>query len=119
MKHNEQEKEWKRKKENLKRCSLREVKQMLGFTGKGFRAVIAWCKEHDILVFGEGRRKRILLREWNLIQKQQLIEAIKDKYADWKDRLKRKGIEVDRLEKQADQVYIPKSKYAKNFMKDE
>jgi len=82
-------------KDEFKTISLLQVKDMLGYTGKGFRSVIRWCVKKKITVFGDGRRKRILESEWIKTQQKDLIHSIKLSYPySWIKELKRRGIQL-------------------------
>ena len=84
-----------KKKEEFKTISLQKVKEMLGYTGKGFRSVIRWCTKKKITVFGDGRRRRILESDWIKTQQKDLIRSIKLTYpSTWMKELKRRGIRL-------------------------
>lgn len=83
------------KKDKFKTISLQKVKEMLGYSGKGFRSVIRWCTKKKITVFGDGRRRRILESEWIATQQKDLIRSIKLAYpSTWIKELKRRGIQL-------------------------
>ncbi len=108
----------KQKKEEFKTISLSKVKEMLGYTGKGFRSVIRWCTKKQITVFGEGRRRRILQSEWIATQQKDLIRSIKLAYpTTWMKELKRRGIKLIVPSDQLNQ-YQAQSPEAKKLLKD-
>jgi len=82
-------------KEKFKTISLLNVKEMLGYSGKGFRSVIRWCLTKKITVFGNGRRRRILESEWISTQQKDLVHAIKLSYPNsWTKELMKRGIQL-------------------------
>lgn len=105
-----------KKRENYRTISLIEVKRMLGFTGKGFRSVLGWCNEHKILVFGDGRRKRILETDWINTQLKALKKAASSTTPFIREKLKEKGVvNIPKVTRK----YKPKSNASRDFLNGE
>ena len=86
-----------KKNEMFNTMHLNEVKKMLGVKGEGFRTVIAWCKKNKIIVFGQGKMKRILESDWINIQKIALVKAAHESGLNIKSILKDKGIDLEEI----------------------
>lgn len=107
-----------KKKEKFKTISLQEVKKMLGYTGKGFRSVIRWCRKKKINVFGEGRTRRILETDWIETQQKDLIRSIKLQFpSTWAEELKKRGIKLITIISKVN-TYQSKSDNAQQLLKD-
>lgn len=97
---------------------LNDVKRMLGITSKGFRTVIDWCKKKKIIVFGQGKMKRILRTDWIACQKEALVQAVILESPNYKQALADKGIELTGKMLPFKKCYEPKSKQSQNFLSD-
>lgn len=104
-------------REKFKTISLREVKEMLGYTGKGFRSVLRWCFKKKITVFGDGQRKRILESDWISTQQKDLVQSIKLNFpTTWMNELKKRGIQFISSTNSGN-LYKAKSRQAINLLK--
>jgi len=107
------------KEELYKTIHLNEVKRMLGFVGKGYRAVLTWCKKHKLEVIGEGKRRRILESDWIRSQQSALVKSLQRSHPkSWKQILASRGIQWQTtIRKSENRKYEPQSDLAKNFLK--
>lgn len=103
-------------KEDFSTIHLDEVKKMLGYSGRGYRSVIVWCKKNQVTVLGINRRQRILRSDWIRVNSAAIIKTLKREFPEkWQSILQQKGInDMNSLTA----AYVPKSRLSENFLKD-